>query len=122
MKVVLANPPQVTRYFQPPMGLSLIAAVLEKEGHQVSMLDANALRLQPQNVVPLVADAEVVGCIDGMRERPGRKIPAPVSLPFSLEQRASPTQHPITPCRWTGEAKQSPATLFFSAFPSPAVS
>jgi flavorubredoxin len=56
--VVLA---QLTRYPQPPMGLSLIAAVLEKEGHKVTVLDANALRLQPEDVVSRVADADVVG-------------------------------------------------------------
>lgn len=61
MKVVLVNPPQLTRYYQPPMGLSLIAAVLEREGHQVSLLDANALKLKPEDIFPYVADANVVG-------------------------------------------------------------
>ena len=61
LKVTLINPPQFTRYPQPPVGLALIAAVLEKERHQVTVLDANALSLQPQDIVPLVTDADVVG-------------------------------------------------------------
>ena len=61
MKVALVNPAQVTRYPQTPMGLALIAAVLEKEGHQVTVVDANVLRLQPEGVVYRVTDADVVG-------------------------------------------------------------
>ena len=61
LKVTLINPPQFTRYPQPPVGLALIAAVLEREDYQVTLLDANALSLQPQDIVPLVADADVVG-------------------------------------------------------------
>jgi len=61
VKILLVNPPQFTRYVQPPMGLALIAAVLEREGYQVSILDANALRLQPGEVVSQVTDADVVG-------------------------------------------------------------
>jgi anaerobic magnesium-protoporphyrin IX monomethyl ester cyclase len=60
-KVMLINPPQFTRYPQPPIGLAIIAAVLEKEGYQISMLDANALGIQPKDIVPLVTDADVVG-------------------------------------------------------------
>ena len=61
LKVALVNPAQVTRYPQTPMGLALIAAVLEKEGHQVTVVDANVLRLQPEGVVYRVTDADVVG-------------------------------------------------------------
>ena len=61
VKVALVNPAQVTRYPQTPMGLALIAAVLEKEGHQVTVVDANVLRLQPEGVVYRVTDADVVG-------------------------------------------------------------
>jgi len=61
LKVALVNPAQVTRYPQTPMGLALIAAVLEKEGHQVTVVDANVLRLQPEEVVYRVTDADVVG-------------------------------------------------------------
>jgi len=43
------------------MGLALIAAVLERAGHQVTVLDANALRLQPKDIALLVTDADVVG-------------------------------------------------------------
>ena len=61
MKVVLINPPQFTRYPQPPMGLALIAAVLEKEGYQATVCDANALGLRPEEVALLVTDANVAG-------------------------------------------------------------
>jgi len=43
------------------MGLALIAAVLEKEGHQVTVVDANVLGLQPEEIVYRVTDADVVG-------------------------------------------------------------
>ncbi len=61
LKVALVNPAQVTRYPQTPMGLALIAAVLEKEGHQVTVVDANVLGLQPEEIVYRVTDADVVG-------------------------------------------------------------
>lgn len=61
LKVTLINPPQFTRYPQPPIGLALIAAVLEREGHQVTILDANALSLQPKDTARLVTDTDVVG-------------------------------------------------------------
>ena len=61
LKVVLINPIQSTGYSQPPLGLALIAAVLEREGYQVTVLEANALKLPPQDVVPLVTDADIVG-------------------------------------------------------------
>ena len=59
-KVALINPIQSTKYSQPPMGLALIAAVLEREGYQVTVLEANALKLQPKDIVPLVS-ADVIG-------------------------------------------------------------
>ena len=61
LKVALINPAQSTRYPQHPMGLALIAAVLEREGYQVTVLDANVLRLQPEEVVPWVTGVNVVG-------------------------------------------------------------
>ncbi|MFC1974501.1 B12-binding domain-containing radical SAM protein [Chloroflexota bacterium] len=61
LKIALVNPSQNARYPQPPMGLGLIAAVLEREGYTVTLLDANALRLSPEEVVPYVSDADVVG-------------------------------------------------------------
>ena len=59
-KVALINPTQFTKYSQPPMGLALIAAVLEREGYQVTVLEANALKLKPEGVASLVS-ADVVG-------------------------------------------------------------
>ena len=61
LKVTLINPPQFTGYPQSPVGLALIAAVLEREGYQVTILDANALNIPPEGIVPLVTDADVVG-------------------------------------------------------------
>lgn len=61
LKLVLINPPQPTKYPQPPMGLALIAAVVEREGYEVTVVDANALRLKPMNIVPYVTEANVVG-------------------------------------------------------------
>lgn len=61
LKVILINPTQPAKYHQPPMGLALIAAALEREGYQVAVVDANALRLKPENIVPYVIDADVVG-------------------------------------------------------------
>ncbi|MFC2071983.1 B12-binding domain-containing radical SAM protein [Chloroflexota bacterium] len=61
LKVVLINPPQPTTYPQPPLGLGIIAAVLEKEKYQVTLLDANALRLKPMDIAPYVTDTNVAG-------------------------------------------------------------
>ena len=43
------------------MGLALIAAVLEKAGYPVTVVDANALNLQLDAITPLVKDADIVG-------------------------------------------------------------
>ena len=61
LKIALVNPNQSAAYSQPPLGLALIAAVLEREGYQVTVLDANALNLQPEAVVPLVSNADIIG-------------------------------------------------------------
>jgi anaerobic magnesium-protoporphyrin IX monomethyl ester cyclase len=60
-KVTLVNPPQDTRYPQPPIGLALIAAILEKVGYSVTLLDANALHLRPEAIAEIVTDANIVG-------------------------------------------------------------
>ena len=61
LKVALINPNQFTKYPQPPMGLALIAALLERAGYPLTVIDANALDLRPEDVVPLVSDADVIG-------------------------------------------------------------
>ena len=58
---MLVNPPQFTRYPQPPLGLALLAAILEEKGYATSVLDANALNLRPEDIVSLVAGADIVG-------------------------------------------------------------
>ena len=60
-KIALVNPVQSGVYSQPPLGLALLAAVLEREGYQVTVVEANALKLKPEAVVPQVSDADVVG-------------------------------------------------------------
>jgi radical SAM superfamily enzyme YgiQ (UPF0313 family) len=60
-KITLINPPQFSRYPQPPLGLASIAAVLERDGYSVSILDANALNLHPRDVASFVTDCEIVG-------------------------------------------------------------
>jgi len=61
VKTVLINPPQNTKYPQPPIGLASIAAVLEKEGYNVEIIDANALQLSDSDIVRETGDADVVG-------------------------------------------------------------
>ncbi len=60
-RVTLINPPQNTRYSQPPIGLALIAAILEKAGYSVTLLDANVLQLKPENIADMVTESDVVG-------------------------------------------------------------
>jgi radical SAM superfamily enzyme YgiQ (UPF0313 family) len=43
------------------MGLALIAALLEKKGYPVTVVDDNALQLKFGEIAPLVSDADVVG-------------------------------------------------------------
>ena len=43
------------------MGLALIAALLERQGYRVTVIDANVLKLTPAAVVPLIDDADVAG-------------------------------------------------------------
>jgi anaerobic magnesium-protoporphyrin IX monomethyl ester cyclase len=42
-KTLLINPPFQSRYSQPPLGLAILAAVLEKNGYPVKILDMPAL-------------------------------------------------------------------------------
>lgn len=67
MKILLINPPLNFKLIMhppmPPYGLALIAAVLEKEGHQVNILDIDALKLSKKEVQKrlLYTDYDVVG-------------------------------------------------------------
>jgi radical SAM superfamily enzyme YgiQ (UPF0313 family) len=65
MKTILINPPQNTKYPQPPLGLASIAAVLEQKGHQVEIIDVNALQLSEREIVEKVKGADVI-CITAM--------------------------------------------------------
>ncbi len=60
LNVTLVNPPTFAGYPQPPMGLIQLAAVIE-EGFNVNIIDANALNLTPEQIVPLLNDTEVLG-------------------------------------------------------------
>ena len=59
--MLLINPSWNTRYPQPPLGLASLAAVLEKDGHQIEILDANALQLSEYDVVEKVDGADIIG-------------------------------------------------------------
>jgi len=61
LKITLVNPPQFTRYPQPPFGLALIAAILEKAGYPLTLLDANALGIKPEAIPSLASGADVIG-------------------------------------------------------------
>jgi anaerobic magnesium-protoporphyrin IX monomethyl ester cyclase len=64
MRVLLVNPPWVIRSrtnvwrnvasIMPPLGVAWLAAVLEQEGHAVSILDAHAERLTVDQVAPWI--------------------------------------------------------------------
>ena len=56
-KILLVNPPQATRYPQPPLGLAMVAAVLENNGYIVRILDLPALRFS-ENSLPRVIRQE----------------------------------------------------------------
>ena len=51
MKISLINPSQHTNYPQLPLGLAYLAAVLEREGHEVSIVDANLENLPSKKAV-----------------------------------------------------------------------
>ena len=55
MNILLINPPQRTGSHQPPMGLALLAAVLERAGHKVKIGDVGTQWLDA------IQDADVVG-------------------------------------------------------------
>lgn len=61
LKITLVNPPQNTRYPQPPLGLALLAAILEKHGYMVRILDTNAPGFTLEEAAASVNDANVVG-------------------------------------------------------------
>jgi len=60
MNILLINPPEAARRSEnvwrniasvmPPLGIAWLAAALEREGHEVRILDANALRLSTHEV------------------------------------------------------------------------
>jgi len=57
MNIILINPPQATQYSQPPLGLAMVATVLEKNGYLVKILDLPALRLF-ENSLPAIIRRE----------------------------------------------------------------
>ncbi len=58
--------------------------MLEQEGYQATILDANALGLQPKDIPPLVTDADVIG-LTAMTPTVG----AAISIAYHLK-RANP--------------------------------
>ncbi len=61
LKITLINPPQNTRYPQPPLGLALLAAILEKQGYPVKILDTNAPGFILEEAVKSIEDTEIIG-------------------------------------------------------------
>lgn len=59
--MILINPPLDTKYPQPPLGLASLAAVLERNGNNVEILDANALQLPEKDVVKKAGGEDVIG-------------------------------------------------------------
>lgn len=51
LKVTFVNPNQHTRYPQPPMGIALLAAVLQRGNYEVEVIDANALNLNYVDII-----------------------------------------------------------------------
>lgn len=60
MKVVLINPPQNTRYPQPPMGLALLGAILKRDGYEVTILDVNAYNVSLEYAEKLAVNSSVL--------------------------------------------------------------
>ena len=50
MKILLVNPPQRTKCPQPPLGLAMVAAVLEKNGDSVQILDLALLGMSDESL------------------------------------------------------------------------
>ena len=63
MKILLINPPQATRYPQPPLGLAMVAAVLEKNGYLVKILDLPVLGFSENSLSTVIRQEkpDVVG-------------------------------------------------------------
>lgn len=61
MNILLINPFNFTNYPQPPMGLALLAAVLEEKGFQVNIIDANAQKIEPEKISSFVKGANAAG-------------------------------------------------------------
>jgi anaerobic magnesium-protoporphyrin IX monomethyl ester cyclase len=57
MNVLLINPSQNTKYPQPPMGLALLGAILERVGYEVKIVDTNIVK----DYQPYLYSADVVG-------------------------------------------------------------
>jgi len=60
LKIALVNPDQGTKYPQPSMGLALIAAVLEKPGYPVTIMDADVVGLTA--MTPTIDSAVATAC------------------------------------------------------------
>ncbi len=59
MRIALVAPRHNPQYPQPPIGLAIVASLLEKAGHQVRVVDADAE--PPEHALVAAADADWVG-------------------------------------------------------------
>ena len=72
-KITLINPSQSTRYPQPPLGLALLAGILEKQGYKVIILDANSPGFSIDESLKDIAVGEIIG-ITAMTPTIGRAL------------------------------------------------
>lgn len=61
MRIALINPNQYLDYPQPHLGLLSVAAVCIKEGHDVTLIDANAHNLTDQEIIKRIECTDMVG-------------------------------------------------------------
>jgi len=55
MKIILVNPWVDTKYPQPPLGLAMLAGVLEKQGYNVKIIDLPALGLTENSISNVIS-------------------------------------------------------------------
>ena len=61
MKISLINPNLYIDNTRPPLGLLSIAAVTRQAGHDVEIIDANLENYTPDDILPLIADSDIIG-------------------------------------------------------------
>jgi len=60
-KILLINPPCLTDYPQPPLGLAMIASVLKNSSYEVKLLDLAVLGINNNDIASMATDFDVAG-------------------------------------------------------------